>query len=90
MIITSFRHQLNSVKKFSGAQRQQKKLFDERREEFFFCSGVEENFKNLFAVLIFWYFSIKRKVHKKYSFRSFLEPAPMQIGVKKSKAINIF
>lgn len=59
------RHQINSVKKFSGMKRQQKKLFEPGfAGEFFFCSEMQENFKNLFAVLIFWYFSIKRKVHR--------------------------
>ncbi len=30
-------------------------------DELFFCSEMKNNFRNLFVVLIFWFFSIKRK-----------------------------
>jgi len=45
-------HQINSVEKICGTKHKQKKLFDpDSSGEFFFCSGVEKIFRNLFASL---------------------------------------
>jgi hypothetical protein len=51
---------------------------------------MKQNFRKLFAVLIFWYFFIKKKVQRNIfsnsfaehvSFAAFLEFIPMEIGI---------
>ena len=85
-------HQINSVKKICGTERQQKKLFEPGfAGEFFFCSGVEQIFRNLFAALTFCFFCVKTKESlRNVSFRSFLEFIPMKIGAKKRTDRFIF
>jgi hypothetical protein len=50
----------------ASRQVKKKNLFDPALAgELFFFSGMKYNFRNLFAVLNFWFFSFKRKEHKK-------------------------
>jgi hypothetical protein len=56
----------------------------------FSCSGMSAILRKSFAVLILWYFLIKKKVRminsfgEHASFVTFLEFTPMNIGAKKS------
>ena len=47
----------NEAKKIKSVRRSE-------ATELFYLSVMEQNFRNLFAVLNFWFFSFKRKEHK--------------------------